>query len=223
MIAAPPAALAASPARIELAGGASRTIRIVNPGGTTAVVEANPAGFGLDLRGRPHVVGRRDPAVTIVVRPRSAALPPGGAATFAVSAVIGRRAQPGDHPRLVLLATAAPRGGGVAVRVRLGVVVIVRVPGALVHRLGVHSVRLHRRVLAVALRNRGNVVERFALRVVLRRRGRAVAAMRAPSRELLPGSKGVVELRVPARIRGRVSAVVELWGRAVARRAFVVR
>ena len=219
MIAAPPpAALTASPARIELAGSASRTIRVTNPGRLEAVVDATPAGFGLDLRGRPRIVVRRDPSVRISVRPHRVALRSGATASVVVSSALGVHARPGDHALLVLLATRPRGNSGVAVRMRVGVVVVVRVPGAVVRRLDVRGLRMHRpRLVEVALWNGGNVVEHIGartFRIVLRRRGRVLATLHPAPRELLPGTRGVVEIRCRTRVHGRVSATVELAGRA---------
>jgi hypothetical protein len=73
------------------------------------------------------------------------------------------------------------------------------------------------RRLDVVVRNGGNVVERIrgqTLRIVLRRRGRVLATLRPAPRELLPGARGLVEVRYPRGVRGRVAATVELAGRA---------
>ena len=214
----PPAALTASPARIELVGGGVGTIRVANPGRTGVVVDAGAAGFGLDLRGRPRIVARRDPAVRVSVSPGRVALGPGGAASLEVSSRVGAHARPGDHELLVLLATRRLAGAGVSVRMQVGIVVVVRVPGAVVRRLGVRAVRVRaRRRLDVMLLNGGNVVERIGrttLRIVLRRHGRVLATLRPTPRELLPGARGIVEARYPSDVRGRVDAAVELGGRA---------
>jgi hypothetical protein len=218
IVAPPPAALTASPARIELVGAGVRTIRIANPGRVGAIVDASPAGFGLDLRGRPRIVVRRDPAVRISVSPGRVALGPGGAASLVVSAKVGSHARPGDHELLVLLATRRLAGAGVSIRMQVGIVVIVRVPGPIVRRLEVRGVHVRGpRRLDIVVRNGGNVVERIrgqTLRIVLRRRGRVLATLRPAPRELLPGARGLVEVRYPRGVRGRVAATVELAGRA---------
>lgn len=97
-------------------------------------------------------------------------------------------AEPGDHSELVLLTTRSPTARGLPVRVRLGVVVVVRAPGRLIRRIAVVSVRAHRagraRVLGLLLANRGNVTETVGgtcALVWLHRRGRILARLRAPS------------------------------------------
>jgi hypothetical protein len=220
IVAPPPAALTASPARIELVGAGVRTIRIANPGRVGAIVDASPAGFGLDLRGRPRIVVRRDPAVRVSVSPGRVALGPGAAASLVVSATVGSHARPGDHELLVILATRRLTGAGVSIRMQVGIVVVVRVPGAIVRRLEVHGMHVRGpRRLDVMVRNGGNVVERISgqtLRVVLRRHGRVLATVRPAPRELLPGARGLVEARYPRGVRGRVTATVEVGGRTAA-------
>jgi hypothetical protein len=223
----PPVALTAAPARIELAGAAGGLLRVTNPGLSAVVVEAAPAGFALDLRGHPRIV-RRDPHARISVRPNRVALGPGRSASLTVSSAVSSLARAGDHEALVLL-TAHPRAStGVGVRMRLGVVVVVRVAGPVVHRLEPIRVRFRRGRLAVTVRNRGNVVEAIgprSCRVVLRRGGRVLAALAVARRELLAGARGIVEVRSPPRLRGRVRVVVEVrdGAGALVRRVFAVR
>lgn len=235
MIAAPPpVALTASPVRIALSGAARETIRVANPGRLPAVVDAAPAGFALDLRGRPRVVVRRDTSVRVTVRPNRVTLPPGGDALLVVSSSVAPRARAGDHEALVLLTTRPRDRNGVAVRMQLGVVVTVRVAGTLVHRLELLALRVDRRgrrsLLDLTLRNRGNVAEEVgpaSLRLELRRAGRVLATLRPVRRRLLPGARGVAEFRRPDRLSGRVTAVVTLSGRGaggpVVRRVFSIR
>ncbi len=54
-------------------------------------------------------------------------------------------ARPGDHPAVVLLTTQPRRASGVAIRMRVGVVVFVHVAGTIVRRLDVRSLRVRRR------------------------------------------------------------------------------
>jgi hypothetical protein len=218
IVAPPPVALAASPARIELVGAGVRTIRVTNSARVGVVVDASPAGFGLDLRGRPRIVARRDPAVRVSVSPGRVALSPGATASVVVSTTVGAHARPGDHELLVLLATRRLAGAGVSIRMQVGIVVVVRVPGVVVRRLDVRGLHVHGPgLLDVTLQNGGNVAERIGartLRIVLRRGGRALAVLRPTPRELLPGARAIVAARYPAGVRGRVSATVELAGRA---------
>jgi hypothetical protein len=213
MIAAPPpVALTATPARIALAGVAAQTIRVANPGKTVAVVEARLAGFALDLHGRPRVVVARDRSVTLAVSPRRLALSPGGSATLTVASTIHRRSAVGDHVGLVILTTQPHGGGGVGVRMQIGIPVTVRVPGAVRRRVVLDGVRIAGRTLELRFHNAGNVTATVGARrfnVELRQNGRVLATLRARRRDLLPGARGVVDLRLPRRVRGGVRAVVE--------------
>ena len=216
----PPAALAVSPVRVELAGAGSATIRLTNTGAAPTAVDGVRAGFAIDVSGRPRAVALRDNGVRVLVRPASFVLAPRTGATATIVVRVGPRASPGDHASLVVFATRPRSSGGVGVRLRVGVVVLVRVPGAIVHRLRLDGIGLVRRALVIGVRNRGNVVERLdpaSLRVRLLRAGRVVRYVRIPAREVLPGGRAVIRIAAPPS-RGRV--IVELRGRdgSIARR-----
>ncbi len=232
----PPASLVASPSRIALAGAASQTIRVSNPGREPIVVDVAPAGFALDLRGRPRIVPRTAAAAAswLSIRPRRLGLPPGRAASLTVSAALPPRAAPGDHAALVLLTTRPRRGADLAIRMQIGIVVVVRVPGTIVRRLELRELRVRRlgagRLLELSVANRGNVSERLEpgrVRISFLRRGRVVARLRAPRREVLPRTAGIDEIRYRGRLRGWVTAVVEVAppgrGTALVRRTFRIR
>jgi len=209
----PPAALAVSPIRVELVGAGRATIRLTNIGGVPTAVDGVRAGFAIDVSGRPRAVALRDNGVRVLVRPGSFVLAPRTGATATIVVRVGPRASPGDHASLVVFATRPRSSGGVGVRLRVGVVVLVRVPGRIVHRLRLDGIGLVRRMLMIGVRNRGNVVERLdsaSLRVRLLRGGRVVRHVRIPAREVLPGGRAVVRIVAPP-ARGRV--IVELRGR----------
>jgi hypothetical protein len=218
----PPVALTVTPAHVELAGTARATVRIANTGSARAVVDVSRAGFGLDLRGRPKVVagigGRRSAAGWLAFSPRRVAIPPGSSAPVTVTSTLPRDAEPGDHDALVLFTTRGPARGGVAVRMRMGVVVVVRAPGRVVHRLRLRTLRVAgsgRAALTFELlvANAGNVTERIDrsdARLSLFTRGRRMARVPAEPRELRPGTRGIVRFRYAGPLRGRVVARVEL-------------
>ena len=213
MIAAPPpVALTATPAHVALAGAAVQSITVANPGRSVAVVEARPAGFALDLRGRPRIVVQRDRSIALSIAPRRFALAPGAWGTVLVAATIHRGARVGDHVGLVLF-TTQPRGGaGVGVRMQVGVPVTVRVPGTVRRRVVFERIRLDKRMLELRFHNVGNVTATIGahrFRVELRRSGRVLATLRVRRRELLPGARSVVDVRLPPRVRGRVRAIVD--------------
>jgi len=229
-----PPSLAASPARLTLNGAESRTIRVTNSGGGAALVDVAPAGFALDLRGRPRIVRRTDAAaLRLEVQPRRLALQPGEATTLTVSAVPPPHVRAGDHPALVLL-TTQPRGAGLDVRMQIGIVVIVRMPGAVLHRLELRGLRVRRGrgadLLELSVVNRGDVTEHLArerIRVSLRRRGRVIARMRAGPRDVFPRSPATETFRYRGRLRGPATALVEVVrpanGVPILRRTFRIR
>ena len=163
----PPVALTASPAHLELTGAARATVRITNSGTNPVVLDVRRAGFALDPRGRPKIVGqhgaRRTAASWLGFRPRSLALRPGSTGGVTITSRVPVHAEPGDHDALVLFTSRRRVRDGLAVRVRMGVVVVVRAPGTVVRRLELRGLRVtragHTRVLEVGVTNRGNVTE----------------------------------------------------------------
>ena len=231
----PALALTATPAHVALAGTDRATVRIANPGSRALVVDVARAGFSLDLQGRPHVASRggaRAATRWLAVRPARFVLAPGASRLLTVASRLPRRAEPGDHDALVLLTTRPVRGAGVAVRVRIGVVVVVRAPGRVVRHVAVRALRVHRlrrvRLIELVLANRGNVTEtlpRGAVRVVVRR-GYVRLTLHAGARELRPRTRGVVRFRAPSRLRGAATArvvVISGPGRQAVTRTFRLR
>jgi hypothetical protein len=228
-----PVALAAAPARVLLPAAETRVVRVLNPGRTPVVVEARPAGYALDARGRPRILAARMVG-WLAVAPARSAVPPLGSSVFHVSAHVPHGARPGDHAALLLLTTRPLARGGVPTRIRIGVVVVVRAPGRIVHRLQVAALRVRRvggaRVLELRAANHGNVDEWVGARrlvVELRSGGRLRARLHPGARRFLARSSGVLLARVPPFVHGRVRAVVSLAhpraGVAAARRAFWLR
>jgi hypothetical protein len=231
----PPLGLAVTPARVALAGTGKASIRITNPGLGAVVVDVARAGFSLDLRGRPHVVARAGPRAAtpwLTVRPGRFVLPAGASRWLIVASRLPRRVEPGDHDALVLLTTRPRRSAGVAVRMRLGVVVVVRAPGRVVRSVAIRGLRVRRagraRTFELVLANRGNVTETIdtaRLRLVVMRKG-ARARVRAEPRELRPRTNGVVQFRYRGRLAGWMTARVQLAlepGRPIISRTFRVK
>ncbi len=233
----PPVALTASPSHIALAGAARATVRVTNWGASRVVVDVSRAGFALDLRGRPKIVGReaasRSAAGWLTFRPRTLALASGGSAPVTITSKLPPRAEPGDHDALLLFTTRRQARDGVAVRMRMGIVVVVRAPGSVVRRLELGGLRVFRsgrvRVLELGVANRGNVTESFArahVTVSLHRGGRRIARLTADPRELRPRTRGVLQFHYRGAERGWVTAHVdvspETSGR-VLRRTFRIR
>ncbi|TML95082.1 MAG: hypothetical protein E6G03_09460 [Actinobacteria bacterium] len=232
-----PVSLAASPARVTIAGSGRATIQVTNSGSRRVEVDVRRAAFALDLRGRPRIVPRHRiggaAGSWLTVRPRRLALPPGTKASLTISSTIPRRARPGDHNALVVLASRPIRGARVAVRMRLGIVVVLRAPGRVSRRLELRRLGVRRvgatRVLELYVANRGNVTEmlqRERLIMILSRGRRILARLQPAARELLARTSGVVQARYTGRVRGRVTAVVELSygpGGGRVRRTFHIR
>jgi hypothetical protein len=205
--------LSASPSRLELTGAGTETVQIA-PAARPLRLDVMVAGYRLDLRGRPRIAGALDAARS--VRPHRLVLGRTGA-TVVVSAAPPARASAGDHEALVLLTASTRSPAGILVRMRVGVLVAVRVPGRLVRRLVVTGLRVRRvgraRTLLLALLNRGNVTERIrpgGLEVVLRRASRVIARLRAGPRTVLPHTRAVLELGCrgvrPGLVRAQVGA-----------------
>ena len=231
----PPLGLTATPARVGLAGTGKASVRITNPGRGAVVVDVARAGFSLDLRGRPHVAARagsRAATTWLTERPGRFVLPAGATKSLTVSSRLPRRVEPGDHDALVLLTTRPRRSAGVAVRMRIGVVVVVRAPGRVVRSVAVRALRVrragHTRTLELVLANRGNVTETIdAARVrLLLVRKNARSSVRVETRELRPRTTGIVQFRHRGRLVGWVTARVRLTlepGRPVVSRTFRVK
>ena len=205
------ATLSVSPVRVRLTGAEGRTITIANAGNAATTIDTRAAGLAVDRRGRPQVASRRGPAAAwLRLRPRTFVLGPHEVTEVAVSALTPAGATPGDHAAVVLFATRASGAAGVAVRMQIGVVVIVRVAGRIVRRLELGRLSVRQRTLEAAVANRGNVVERMRIRIALTRRGHVVARLRSAPRTLLAHSHGTVRVRYPRRLRGlfvvRISA-----------------
>jgi hypothetical protein len=230
----PSIALTATPSRVNLAGSGQTAIRLRNTGTRSVVVDVARAAFSLDLRGRPKIVPQGGAAGArgwLSVRPTRIGLAPGASASLTVAARVPGRAEPGDHDALVLLTTRPRDAGGVAVRMRVGIVVVVRAPGTVIRRLELGQLVVRRRgrtrLLELLLINRGNVtetVQQSLVRVALRRRGRVFATLRPDPRRLRPRTRGIVQFRYRGAVRGWVTghATVSV-GRAAVTSSYRIR
>jgi hypothetical protein len=230
-----PLALTAAPARLLLPGSGSDTVRVRNPGTKRIAVDVAPAGFALDLRGRPRIVGRRgarSAAGWLTFRPAHLTLGPHAKARLRVTARVPRGAAPGDHDALALLSTRPIARGRVSVRLRLGVVVVVRAPGKVVRHLRLGRLRVageaSGRTLQLVVVNAGNVTEPLLhVRTVLwRPTRRHVATVTTAARELRPRTRGVFEFRLRTRAHGPATARVVIPaapGRPAIRRTYRIR
>jgi hypothetical protein len=210
----PQLSLVAEPSRVQLDGAGSQNVVVANRGSSPVVLDVQRAGFTLDLHGRPRIVPAAR-AAWLSVKPKRVAIPAGGSALLKVSGRVLPGASPGDHASLLLLASRPLAATAVAVRVRLGVVVLLRVPGRIVHRvklLGAKATRAgKRRLVTVRVANRGNVAEVVGggkMAVTLWRRGKLVATLPTTPRELLPRSRGLLDVSYRGPVRGAVTCRV---------------
>jgi hypothetical protein len=230
----PALALTATPAHVTIVGTEHRVLRVTNRGTETLVVDAAAAGLTLGLHGAPRLLFRgaaaRRAASWLRIRPARIVLAGGASAEVGVGSALPRAAEPGDHAALVLLTTRAPyAGAGVGLRLRIGITVVVRVPGRIRHVLRLRALHPRRgagnHVLRLVVVNAGNVVESLrsgAIEVSLLVGKGVVATLRSPARELLPRSKGVIDIRYPGDVRRPFTARVTVTPRAgpVVRRTF---
>lgn len=211
----PRPALTASPGRVVLDGAAKAEVRVAAPRGFE-LVDVALAPYALDLRGRPRLGGATRAPRWVSARPAQLKVGPNGA-VVTLAAAPPRGAVPGDRPFALVLTTHRRRSDGIGLRLRIGVLVIAHVPGRAVRRLVIGPLHLRRagraRILELAIRNAGNVTERLApgrLVLTVLRRGRVVARLRPPSRQLLPHSRALVAARFLGPLRGRATVRVTL-------------
>jgi hypothetical protein len=221
---------------VLLKGSARTTVRVTNSGTKRVAVDAFRAGFVLDLRGRPRIVwGRstRSAAGWLTLQPAHFTIGPRSTTPVVVTSKVPRGAEPGDHDALALLATRPVANGRVGVRLRLGVIVVVRAPGAIVRRLQLGPLQIARRgrpgALELSVANRGNVTESLrGARAVLSRaeNGRKVATAWAANRDLRPRTRGIVAFRYRRTLHGWMAARVVVpadGGRKRLQRTYRVR
>jgi hypothetical protein len=183
------------------------------------VVDIGHAGFSLDVRGRPRIRPRggvRATSAWLTVQPGRFALAAGASRSLTVASRLPRGVEPGDHDALVLLTTRPRQGAGVAVRMRIGIVVVVRAPGRIVRRLALGRLRVRRhrvlRVIELDVANRGNVTEsldRGDVRLTLRR-GTAVTHVRADPRDFRPRTGGIAQFRYGGPLQGWATATARI-------------
>jgi P pilus assembly chaperone PapD len=200
-----PVALSVSPARIAVRAPASRTIRLRNSGLEDVIVEVTRRAVGESgaFKSWVHVVPARQ------------SIRAGSTATFTLRVGRSATATPGDHAAVVFMTTHRAGAAGVSIRLRVGVRLLVRVPGRLVRRIEFGRLRVKGRRIVVPVANRGNVVVSLAPRVTatLLRRGRHVARLRARAPSLLlPGGRVSLVFPYARRFRGVFSAELRVGG-----------
>lgn len=201
----PRVAVSVSPAKVAVVAPGSRRITVRNDGTE-----------------RVDVVVARTTAsearTQLEIAPRRLQLRTGKSASLTLRAGLDRKAEPGEHRALVLLTTLSPRNGHVDLQLRLGVRVIVRVPGKVVRRLVLRGLRVQRahrrrRLMFASVANRGNVTVHLRGNVTasLFRHGRRVGRLRLLAPAMLPpGIRATLTLRYTGRVHGPVTAVVRV-------------
>jgi hypothetical protein len=208
VIAAPPVAIAVSPARVLLAAGETQPLHLANRGTEAASVRVTTAGYTLGLRGRVRILESRG---AVAVRPARLVVPARGSIDVTVR---GRADGPGDHPSLVLFTTERSPSD-IAVRLRLGVVVLVRGRGVVVHRVDAERLVARVRHLDLWLRNAGNVAEPLRIRI------RAGGRWLRDTRLILPRARAIATFSV--RVAAQHALVEVAYGGRVLRRTLRIR
>ena len=205
-----------SPERFRMGPRSSVVLAVRNAGRTGIRVSLDAAGYGLDLHGRPLI--RERVSAWVRVRPRAILVPPRGTASVRVTARVPAKATPGDHSFVVLASVDDAVRRTSRVLVRVGVVAVIRVPGAVHRSLVIPSPpAVTGRRLRLVVLNRGNVEEwlaRGALDVALRRGSRTVAVLRSHGRRVLARGRAVFEWNLPAGLHGAITARVALGRRS---------
>ena len=212
-----PLALSVSPAHLALTAGGRATIHVRAVSGGRLLLRTSIAGLTLDERGRPQIAARRDAAAWLTLHPQ-AILAGRDGASFVVTSRRPSGARPGDHIAIVLLTATASGSKGIAVDMRVGLVVTVRIGGRSIRRVEVVAVHTRaarggRRLIAITVANLGERIESIGggrLAVTLVRRGRIIGRFRVARRQLLPHSRAVVAYGTRSMVRGPVVARVSL-------------
>jgi hypothetical protein len=202
----PRVAVSVSPARLALVAPGSRRIKLRNDGAERVAIDVTQ-----------RAVGPQTVAAWLHVVPGRVSLGSGDSATLTLLVSPPRGAEPGNHRALVLVTTRPLRGGPVSLRMRLGIRLAITVPGRIVRRVMLGSLRVHRRrntqLLLVSVANRGNVTIQLRGHVTAWRirRGHRPVRLRPLARPaLLPGARAILTLRHRGRVRGLVTVVVQV-------------
>lgn len=213
------------PARATLIAGSTATLHVANHTRASVSLSVRTVGLALDLRGAPRLVRRSAGTALVSVRATRVVVAAGGVGSVVVRVSAGRGLSPGDRPALVLLSARSGGGAGVGVQVRIGVPVEVRIPGPIRRHLELGALHVRGRRLELAVRNGGTIDERLgrdSVVVEVWRGSRRLATLRPLPRDLFPHARGLVEYRLPTRLRGRMRMVARVIGQAGGRRAFSV-
>jgi hypothetical protein len=209
--------------RSQLQAGATQDVSVTNIGDASTNLTVAVGNYAMTPSGtvilNPRTAPKASASRWLAVSPSTLALAPGESTTLSVRATPPSTAAPGDHQALVLLSGRPVRSqrGSVLVHARLGMGVLVRVPGDLRRRLMITRIngRGHgaKRTLRVGLTNPGNVNEvltRGQVTATFTLGGRATTCSMTGRRSLLPGARAVVTIRCPGKLTRTVRAVVTI-------------
>lgn len=218
--AAPPLlVLSATPTVVTLAGKDAGKITVINPGSRPVTVAVTRGNYDITRKGRvlvdPRVAPNRTAVAWISVSPSVLHLGPNRQAQVTVRSHPPRRAEPGDHHALVLLTAHGASSGQVGIRTRIGIGVLVRMPGEITRSLAVRKLAVRRsgrrRTFSLTLANGGNVNEflfKKSVSIKLLRHGRVVKRLWGPTFDLLPAARVTKTFAYSGKLRGRFTASV---------------
>jgi hypothetical protein len=216
-----PVALSATPTIVTLLGTSTSQIHVVNPSHRAITVAVATGNYAIASNGRvqidPKVAPNRTAKAWLSITPATLKLGPNGEGNVTVVSHPPKKAEPGDHHALVLLTARAAESGQVAIRTRIGVGVLVRMPGSIVRKLAIPSLRVKAagkaKLLNLAVANLGNVNERLApgkLTIQLSRAGKSLTVLRTRPVDLLPASRQTVSVPYRGKVHGTLRAVVRV-------------
>lgn len=216
----PTLGIMAGPTLVYLNGSQRGTIKVTNTARKPVTLAVSTGNYTVGSDGRVRVATRipknRTAKAWLAVSPKKLHLAAGASTYVSVTAHPPAHAEAGDHNALVFL-SATGKKGQVGIVTRLGIGVLVRMPGTIQRKLSVAGVSVVRRAktrsIRIALRNGGNINERVPkghLTVTLERGGRTLKTLRAPFVELLPRMRVHATIHYRGKLRGRVTALVRL-------------
>jgi hypothetical protein len=218
--AAPPIAISASPSVLTLEGAAQGTIEVTNPESQPLHVSVTLGNYDIAANGHVIVDPRQPPnraaKAWLSAVPAQLVLAAGATAHVTVLSHPPTHAEAGDHHALVLLTTLPSGPTRVGIRTRLGVGVLVRMPGPISRKLAIVAFRKQRTkqktVLELTLRNGGNINERLRQRdvTVTLRRGARSSTLKSPPFDLLPGDRVTQPIAYRGPLRGTVTAMIRI-------------
>ena len=214
-----PITLSATPTIVTLLGASRGSIHVTNPSGRAITIDVSLGNY--DITSTGHVVidpkepPNRAAEAWLTASPHVLRLAPNAGADVAVTSHPPKNAEPGDHHALVLLTARTQETGQVGVRTRIGVGVLVRMPGDIVRRVAVESLGVEpaTRTIHVRLANRGNVNERLApgqITLALQRSGRTITVLRTRPVDLLAASSQTIDVAYGRNVSGAATIVVHV-------------